>query len=92
MCTGSLVSMKNVSLVFTVLYLAFLRPISRLLRCNSRPSFVKVVVVIVTLSTFLYVPFTCLHFGGQPVGFITVGFISVVTGVILGLFFLLLYP
>lgn len=92
MCTGSLLFIKKLSLLFIILYVTFLRPLSTLLRCPSRPSCVTVVIYIITLSSFRYVPFTCLHCGGQPIGFTTVGLLGVVKGVLLGLFFLLIYP
>ncbi len=91
-CSAALASIKFASTLFSVLYILFCGPVTTIVKCTTRPRFVTVLKIIITISTFSDVIFKCLHCGGGPVMFTSLGLLGVFIGVFFGVFFLIIYP
>lgn len=89
---NSLLSVGGVSLVFVFLCMLFLRPIAGLLDYDDHPEFIAMMVVVVALDSFQCIPFAYLRYRKRAVKFAAVKLLSIVGGIGLNLFFLLLCP
>lgn len=89
---NSLLSVGGVSLVFVLLCLLFLQPISNLLDYGNHPEFIAMMAVVVALDSFQCIPFAYLRYKKRPIKFAAIKLLSIVGGIGLNLFFLLLCP
>lgn len=88
----SLISVGGVSLMFVLLCLVFLHPIANLLDYGNHPEFIAMMAIVVALDSFQCIPFAYLRYKKHPVKFAAIKLLSIVGGIGLNLFFLLLCP
>lgn len=89
---NSLLSVGGVSLSFVFLCLLFLQPISAWLDYGDHPEFIAMMAVVVALDAFQCIPFAYLRYKKRPIKFAAIKLLSIVGGIGLNLFFLLLCP
>lgn len=89
---NSLLSVGGVSLVFVLLCLLFLHPLSEVLGYGQHPEFIAMMAVVVALDSFQCIPFAYLRYKKRPIKFAAIKLFSIVGGIGLNLFFLLLCP
>ena len=89
---NSLLSVGGVSLIFVFLCLLFLQPISNLLDYGDHPEFIAMMAVVVALDSFQCIPFAYLRYKKRPIKFAAIKLLSIVGGIGLNLFFLLVCP
>ena len=89
---NSLLSVGGVSLIFVLLCLLFLQPISNLLDYGDHPEFIAMMAVVVALDSFQCIPFAYLRYKKRPVKFAAIKLLSIIGGIGLNLFFLLVCP
>ena len=89
---NSLLSVGGVSLIFVLLCLLFLQPISNLLDYSDHPEFIAMMAVVVALDSFQCIPFAYLRYKKRPVKFAAIKLLSIIGGIGLNLFFLLVCP
>ena len=79
-------------LIFVLLCLLFLQPISNLLDYGDHPEFIAMMAVVVALDSFQCIPFAYLRYKKRPVKFAAIKLLSIIGGIGLNLFFLLVCP
>jgi hypothetical protein len=89
---NSLLSVGGVSLVFVLLCLLFLQPVADLLDYGSHPEFIAMMAVVVALDSFQCIPFAYLRYKKRPIKFAAIKLFSIVGGIGLNVFFLLVCP
>lgn len=89
---NSLIFVGGLSLIFVLLSLSFLQPISNFLGYGERPDFIGMMMVVIALDSFLCIPFAYLRYKKRPIKFVAVKLISIVANIALNVFFLLLCP
>ncbi len=89
---SDLLSVGGVSLIFVLLCLLFLQPISNLLDYGDHPEFIAMMAVVVALDSFQCIPFAYLRYKKRPVKFAAIKLLSIIGGIGLNLFFLLVCP
>ena len=89
---NSLLSVGGVSLIFVFLCLLFLQPISNLLDYGDHPEFIAMMAVVVALDSFQCIPFAYLRYKKRPIKFAAIKLLSIVGGIGLNIFFLLVCP
>ena len=90
--TTSLWSVGSTSLLFIVLLLAFLRPVSDVLLLPKHPLYVGLLGVIVAVDAFSNLPFAYLRFRNKAWRFAGIKLLNVGVNIGLNLFFLLACP
>ena len=89
---NSLISVGGISLIFAILCLTFLQPVSHLLEYGDHPDFIGMMIIVMALDAFLCIPFAYLRFKKRPIKFVAIKFVSIIANIVLNLFFLLLCP
>ena len=100
---NSLISVGGISLIFAILCLTFLQPVSHLLEYGDHPDFIGMMIIVMALDAFLCIPFAYLRFKNlsigytlpikkRPIKFVAIKFVSIIANIVLNLFFLLLCP
>ena len=89
---NSLISVGGISLIFAILCLTFLQPVSNLLEYGDHPDFIGMMIIVMALDAFLCIPFAYLRFKKRPIKFVAIKFVSIIANIVLNLFFLLLCP
>ena len=89
---NSLLSVGGVSLIFALLCLLFLQPISNLLDYGDHPEYIAMMAIVVALDSFQCIPFAYLRYKKRPVKFAAIKLLSIGGGIGLNLFFLLGCP
>jgi O-antigen/teichoic acid export membrane protein len=87
-----LLSVGSVALLFIFLSLAFLRPLSSGLGYGAHPEYIGIMAVVVGMDAFQSIPFAYLRHKKRPIKFASIKLFSIVFGILLNLFFLLLCP
>lgn len=80
------------SLLFLVLCLVFLTPIAGLLGYEHNPEYISIMAIVVVVDAFLCIPYAYLRYKKRPVRFASIKLFSIVLGIALNLFFLLVCP
>ena len=88
----ALVSVGFTSLVFVVLVLTFISPISAAMGYAEHPSYVWVMAVTVALDAFQCIPFAYLRYKKRPVKFAALKLANIVMSIALNLVFFLALP
>lgn len=83
----TLISVGGSSLIFTLLCLLFLTPISNFLGYGQNPEFVAMMALVVALDAFQCVPFAYLRYKKRPIKFAAVKFLFIIPNILLNLFF-----
>ena len=89
---NSLLSVGGVSMIFVLLCLLFLQPIANLLDYGNHPEFIAMMAMVVALESFQCIPFAYLRYKKRPIKFAAIKLLSIIGGIGLNLFFLLLCP
>lgn len=89
---NSLIAVGGVSLMFVLIGMTLLQPISHLLEYGDFPDLVGMLIVIVALDSFQCIPFAYLRYKKRPLKFVGIKLLSIVLNIGLNLFFLLLCP
>ena len=89
---NSLLSVGGVSMIFVLLCLLFLQPIANLLDYGNHPEFIAMMAMVVALDSFQCIPFAYLRYKKRPIKFAAIKLLSIIGGIGLNLFFLLLCP
>lgn len=88
----TLTSLAVTSVLFVVLVLCFLNPISGWMECADHPSFVALMAACVAADAFTAIPFSYLRFRHKPLKFATLKLLGIGLNIGLNLFFILLCP
>lgn len=89
---NSLIFVGGLSLLFVVLCMIFLHPISALLEYPDHPDYIAMMVLVVALDSFQCIPFAYLRYKKRPIKFASIKLFNIVGNICLNLFFLLLCP
>lgn len=89
---NSLIAVGGVSLMFVLIGMTLLQPISHLLEYDNYTNLVAMLLVIVALDSFQCIPFAYLRYKKRPLKFVGIKLLSIVLNIALNLFFLLLCP
>lgn len=89
---NALIFVGGLALLFLVLCLGFLHPLSGLLEYGNEPDFVGMIVVVTAFDAFLSIPFAFLRYKKRPLKFAAIKLFSIFLNILLNLFFLLLCP
>jgi O-antigen/teichoic acid export membrane protein len=87
-----LYSVGFTSLLFAVLVLLFLTPVSRALRYEANPEFVGMMGCIVAVDAFCCLPFAYLRYRNRPLRFAGLKLTGIGLNVFLNVFFLVICP
>ena len=88
----TLISIGFTSLLFVVLGLMFLIPVSNGLGYNEHPEYVGMLIVIVAMDAFSAIPFAYLRYENRPIKFATVKLLIIFLNIGLNIFLLVLCP
>ena len=89
---NSLLFVGGLSLLFVVLCMAFLHPLSALLEYPDHPDYIVMMVCVVALDSFQCIPFAYLRYKKRPVKFAAIKLLNIIGNILLNLFFLLVCP
>ena len=89
---NSLLFVGGLSLLFVVVCMIFLHPVSSLLEYPDHPDYVGMMVVVVALDAFQCIPFAYLRYKKRPIKFAGIKLFNIIGNILLNLFFLLLCP
>lgn len=88
----TLMAVGFTSLLFVVLVLAFISPISSAMGYAEHPSYVWVMAIAVALDAFQCIPFAYLRYKKRPIKFAALKLFNIVLTIALNLVFFLLLP
>lgn len=88
----TLFSVAFTSILFFVLCILFLSPISHALSYDRYPEYLGMMAGVVALDAFTSIPYAYLRYAGQSVRFATIRFINIFLNIGLNLFFYLACP
>ena len=83
----TLITVGSLSLVFTVLVLLFLAPVSQLMGYGDHPEYVGVMVVTVAIDAFLCIPFAHLRQQRKAIKFAALKLLNIVVTILLNLIY-----
>ncbi len=89
---NTLIFVGGLSLIFVILCMLFLHPISALLEYPDHPDYIAMMVLVVALDSFQCIPFAYLRYKKRPIKFASIKLFNIVGNILLNLFFLLLCP
>lgn len=89
---NSLIFIGGLSLLFVMLCMIFLQPISNLLEYPDHTDYIAMMILVVALDSFLCIPFAYLRYQKRPIKFAAIKLLNIVGNIGLNLFFLLLCP
>lgn len=89
---NTLIFVGGLSLIFVILCMLFLHPISALLEYPDHPDYIAMMVLVVALDSFQCIPFAYLRYKKCPIKFASIKLFNIVGNILLNLFFLLLCP
>ena len=89
---NSLLFVGGLSLLFVVLCMVFLHPLSALLEYPDHPDYIAMMVCVVALDSFQCIPFAYLRYKKRPVKFAAIKLLNIIGNILLNLFFLLVCP
>ncbi|MFC4666779.1 oligosaccharide flippase family protein [Falsiporphyromonas endometrii] len=85
-------SLGSTSVLFVVLGLTFLTPISELLNYPEQRDCIGMLIVVVAMDAFMAIPFAYLRYAQRPWRFAILKFLFIFLNISLNLFFLILCP
>ena len=88
----TLLSIGTTSILFLILGLSFLSPISSFLGYAETPAYVGMLIGIVALDAFTSIPFAYLRYANRPIRFASIKLVNIFLTIALNIFFLLLCP
>ncbi|MCD8313719.1 MAG: lipopolysaccharide biosynthesis protein, partial [Bacteroidales bacterium] len=87
-----LLSVGSTSLIFFLLILIFLTPISTMMGYGDHPSYIWVMALTVAIDAFLCIPFAYLRYKKRPVKFAALKMLNIIMSIVLNLVFFLVLP
>ena len=90
--TTTLISIASTSLLFVLVVLLFISPISSALGYANHPSYVWVMAVTVALDAFQCIPFSWLRQNKRPIKFAALKLLFIVMNIALNLLFFVVIP
>ena len=84
---NSLISVGGISLIFAVLCLTFLQPVSNFLDYGDHPDFIGMMIVVMALDSFLCIPFAYLRYKKRPIKFAALKLLFIFLNIALNLFY-----
>lgn len=87
-----LISVGITSLLFILLCLTFLQPISSFLGYTDYPSFIGMMAIVVALDAFQSIPFAYLRYKRRPIKFAGIKLFIIALNIFLNFFFLIWCP
>ncbi|MCD8290968.1 MAG: lipopolysaccharide biosynthesis protein [Prevotella sp.] len=87
-----LLSVGSTSLIFFLLILIFLTPISTMMGYGDHPSYIWVMALTVAIDAFLCIPFAYLRYKKRPVKFAALKMQNIILSIMLNLVFFLVLP
>ncbi len=87
-----LLSVASTSLIFFLLVLVFLTPISTVMGYGDHPSYIWVMALTVAIDAFLCIPFAYLRYKKRPVKFAALKILNIIMSIALNLVFFLVLP
>ncbi|MCD8297481.1 MAG: lipopolysaccharide biosynthesis protein [Prevotella sp.] len=87
-----LLSVGSTSLIFFLLVLIFLTPISTMMGYGDHPSYIWVMALTVSIDAFLCIPFAYLRYKKRPVKFAALKILNIIMNIALNLVFFLVLP
>lgn len=90
--TTTLISIASTSLLFVLVVLLFITPISSALGYANHPSYVWVMAVTVALDAFQCIPFSWLRQNKRPIKFAALKLLFIVMNIALNLLFFVVIP
>ena len=88
----TLYSIAGTSLVFLVLMLAFIVPVSNFLNYGAHPEYLAMMAGVVAVDALCSIPFAYLRYKGKAFRFMAIKMFGVVLNIILNVFFLIICP
>lgn len=88
----TLLSIGFSSILFIILCLAFLQPISSALGYAENPDYIAMMAIVVALDAFQCVPFAYLRYKNRPIKFATIKFLFIIPNIFLNIFFYVCCP
>ena len=88
----TMISVASTSLLFVLLVLLFLQPISSFMGYADHPSYIWVMAVTVAVDAFACIPFAYLRYKKRPMKFAILKLANIMMTILLNLFFFLLLP
>ena len=88
----TMISVASTSLLFVLLVLLFLQPISSFMGYADHPSYIWVMAVTVAVDAFACIPFAYLRYKKRPMKFAILKLANIMMAILLNLFFFLLLP
>lgn len=90
--TTTLISVGSTSLLFIILILSFLGPVSSFMGYQDHPEWVAVMFVCVAIDAFKCIPFAYLRYKSRPIKFATIQLANVFLNVLLNITYLFILP
>lgn len=90
--TTTLISVGSTSLLFIILILSFLGPVSSFMGYQDHPEWVTVMFVCVAIDAFKCIPFAYLRYKSRPIKFATIQLANVFLNVLLNITYLFILP
>ena len=88
----TMISVASTSLLFVLLVLLFLQPISSFMGYAAHSSYIWVMAVTVAVDAFACIPFAYLRYKKRPMKFAILKLANIMMAILLNLFFFLLLP
>ena len=88
----TMISVASTSLLFVLLVLLFLQPISSFMGYADHSSYIWVMAVTVAVDAFACIPFAYLRYKKRPMKFAILTLANIMMAILLNLFFFLLLP
>ena len=88
----TMISVASTSLLFVLLVLLFLQPISSFMGYADHSSYIWVIAVTVAVDAFACIPFAYLRYKKRPMKFAILKLANIMMAILLNLFFFLLLP
>lgn len=88
----TLISVGFTSLLFVLLVLTFINPISQFMGYEEHPSYIWVMAITVAIDAFQCIPFAYLRYKKCPIKFAALKLLNIFTSIVLNLVFFLLLP
>ncbi|GAB6012053.1 lipopolysaccharide biosynthesis protein [Viscerimonas tarda] len=88
----TLISLASTSMLFILVCLSFLTPISSWMGYANHQDYIFIMALTVALDAFTSIPFAYLRYKKRPVRFASLKFVSILLNISLNVFFLIICP
>lgn len=88
----TLFSVGSTSVLFTVLVIFMIKPLSEVLNYGTHPEYLSMMAIVVAIDAFCCIPFAYLRHKRKAIRFMYIKFVSIFLNIILNIFFLIVCP